>query len=261
MSAACTSEPVSQLRLERYALSELPAGEHAQVEAHLARCPACRQCLLELSASEPALRSLPQELPQLNQLPLAAQRIELPERRPQPRAPSSPRVRRLPWSLPRVAGGLALAAALLLALRAGLQLPRAGVDDANGRDSGRAVKGGELALELVRARAGDVALDPRSFASGDRFAVLVTCPPPAPAHWELVVFQAGEAFFPLDSTQPLRCGNRVSLPGAFALTGAQPAQVCVVLSAAPADRATLSRGPDALPAQHACTTVSAEARP
>jgi hypothetical protein len=259
MSAACTSEPVSQLRLERYALSELPAADHARVEAHLARCPACRQCLLELRASEPVMLPWPQELvrPQLNQLPLAAQRIELPARGPLRTAPSPLRTRLRASRALRAAGGLALAAASVLALRAMLQ---SSPQDANGSDDGRAIKGGELALELVRERGGDVARDPRSFASGDRFAVLVTCPPPASAHWELVVFQAGEAFFPLDSTQPLHCGNRVSLPGAFTLTGAQPAQVCVVLDAAIIDRATLSRGPDALPARHACTTVTPQAQ-
>jgi hypothetical protein len=256
MSAACTSEPLSQLRLERYALSELPAAEHARIDAHLARCPACRQCLSELHASEPALRPLPAALPQLNELPEAARRIALPARHARSGVLARP-----PAAIAlRVAGGLALAAALLLALRAGLQTPPPALRDANGGDGGRRIKGGQLALELVRERGGDVARDPRTFGGGDRFAALVTCAPRAAPHWELVVFQGGEAFFPLDREQPLRCGNRVSLPGAFVLTGSAPANVCVVLGGAPLDRRVLGRGPDALPAEHACTTVAPEAR-
>ncbi|MCA9675926.1 MAG: zf-HC2 domain-containing protein, partial [Myxococcales bacterium] len=45
MSATCVSEPVSWLRLERYALGELPGPLAREVAAHLAGCPACRACL------------------------------------------------------------------------------------------------------------------------------------------------------------------------------------------------------------------------
>jgi hypothetical protein len=266
MSAACTTEPVSQLRLERYVLAELPDAEHARVEAHLAGCPACRQCLDELRASEPVLRPLPAATLQLNELPPAAQKIVLPTRLARERGAAGPPRSRAPrvsaarvW---RVAGGLALAAALMLALRAGLQGPPLDGGEQTGRDSGRAVKGGEIALQLVRERGGDVARDPRTFSHGDRFAALVTCPPSSVTgvHWDLVVFQVGEAFFPLTATDTLRCGNAVSLPGAFALTGSSPARVCVALAASPLDRDALRRGEGTLPEQHACTTVSPEAR-
>jgi hypothetical protein len=102
------------------------------------------------------------------------------------------------------------------------------------------------------------ALDPQRFAPGDRFAVLVSCPESLQASWDLVVSQAGEAFFPLQPTAALQCGNRVSLPGAFTLSGEAPASVCVALD----PRATIARselrqrGPAGLPAQSACIVVA-----
>ena len=224
--SACTAQPISCLRLERYALAELPAAEHAAIEAHLAGCAACRQALHELRSSEVTLR------------------------------PLSARAARPPYRLVvRAAGGLALAAALLLAVRAGLTGPH----EQNGEHGGQAVKGGELALELVRERGGDVALDPRSFMPGDRFEALVSCPPNGPVYWDLVVYQGGQAFFPLSAQQALHCGNHVSLPGAFMLTGDAPATVCAVLGPAPLARSELARASaDSLPPPHACTTVLPE---
>ena len=98
-------------------------------------------------------------------------------------------------------------------------------------------KGGELALALVRDRGGDIDLAPTRFRDDDRFKVVVTCAPGAALHAELVVFQAeragGQAVaaFPL-AGRSLACGNRVAFPGAFRITGREPATVCLVLGAA-----------------------------
>jgi hypothetical protein len=81
-------------------------------------------------------------------------------------------------------------------------------------------------VTLVRERAGEVVHEPRSFRRGDRFKVLLTCAVPEPVTVQVVVLQGGEAFRPLAPAE-IRCGNRVALPGAFGLTGAEPAQICV----------------------------------
>jgi hypothetical protein len=91
------------------------------------------------------------------------------------------------------------------------------------------VKGGDLALTLVRERAGDVVRSPTSYADGDRFEVRVTCPP-GRADVEVSVLQRGETYFPLGDRIAIACGNDVPL-GTFALTGPGDAEVCVTLGA------------------------------
>ena len=246
----CTAEPISQLRLERYALAELPAAEHVRVEQHLSACAACRHDFEQLRASQVELPPLPAVVPQLNELPAAVQRIVLPARGGRSRGEGTRRALplRTRWAL-GAGATLTLAAATLLALRAQLIAPL----DPIGGDGGPVVKGGELALELVGERGGAIAHDPSTFVPGDRFAVLVTCPPSRPLYWQLVVYQGGEAFFPLAAHEPLRCANAVQLPGAFTLTGTAPARVCLALSAAPIARDSLAR---TLPDPHACTTLA-----
>ena len=248
MSAACTGGPVSYLRLERYLLAELPANERAHVDAHLAGCAACRACLDDLRASEIAL-------PALSALSAAALAAA-------PRLPARSAGTRLAW----IGSGLAAAAIALLALRGGLApvtTPRAVPDNA--------IKGGELTLELVRERGGDVARDPDTFLDGDRFAAFVSCAP-GNAYWELAVFQAGPVhsnnatiedrpllvFFPLAVGGRLACGNAVQLPGAFLLSGTVPATVCVLIARdAPIDRARIAGArPSTLGFEHACTVVT-----
>jgi hypothetical protein len=228
MSAQCSAVPISFLRLERYALGELNAPEREQIAAHLGTCTLCRSCFDELQASELPLPSLPA---------LSA-----------PRKPARPRM--LFWGI--TGGMLAAAAALLLITRPALDRskPPAAADSHT--------KGGELTLSLVRQQAGSSALDPSVFAPGDRFSAQVTCPPQPDKAWDLVVFQAGQAFFPLQPTAALHCANHAALPGAFTLTGTTPASVCVVLTQrVGVDRTELRRlGPVGLPATSACTIVA-----
>ena len=49
--------------VELYFYDELPAGEHARVEAHLAVCPACRESLGDLRAIQAALASRVEDAP------------------------------------------------------------------------------------------------------------------------------------------------------------------------------------------------------
>jgi hypothetical protein len=54
IAQSCIGEPISWLRLERYALERTDAG----VSEHVAACPACRACLDEISADIVALPPL-----------------------------------------------------------------------------------------------------------------------------------------------------------------------------------------------------------
>lgn len=186
---ACTGQPVSWLRLEQHALAPDPA-----VASHLEECAACRGCFAAIEGDRG------RELPPLGDVAVAAAR----------------RQRRRQVRFFATAAALAAAAVLVLVVLA--------------RDGGiknmPGIKGGDdLVIGLVRERAGEVAMDPASWRPGDRFKVLVTCGLPGEVEVELTVEQAGEVFTPLAPAR-IRCGNRIPLPGAFSLTGDQPATVC-----------------------------------
>jgi len=158
--------------------------------------------------------------------------------------------RPLKWA---AAGGvLALAAMLLVIFR-----PAPPEGDLSLAPPRISYKGGELALSLVRQRSGQIMHNPSTFAAGDRFQVQLTCPPSETvAVSEVVVFQQGKAYFPLQPSGTLACGNLVHLAGAFQLTGRSPASVCVVVEEQPPDRALLSsQGAGALPANSVCVSL------
>ena len=189
MQQACIGEPVSWLRLERFALEP----RDSSVREHVAACPACKSCL---DVIERDVVALP---------PLAV--------------PAKTR----PWwhfALPALLP-LAAAAILLIVLR-----PR--VETEHRREQ-VTIKGvGVVVLELVRERRGAIMMDARTFKEGDRFKLVVTCPPDRTAHFELRVQEAGtdQIDRPL-SPADLVCGNQVVMPGAFTLTGAKANEVCV----------------------------------
>jgi hypothetical protein len=224
MSEACTSQPISWLRLERYQLGELAASEREEISTHLQSCPVCKECIGQIEREAGAI---------LKPLP------ELPERRPW-----------LTWQF-IVPAFAATAAAMVLALA----LPH-GADSMAGLPAARvAIKGGELALSLVRERAGTTSADPTTFAPGDRFKALLTCPPPEEPFVELAVFQTGETSFPFAARRTTRCGNQAALDGAFTLTGSA-ATICVVVSAQPIDRQSLGSGiPAPLRSSSACVRL------
>ncbi len=218
MNQDCIGEPVSWLKLERFALDELAPAEREAVTQHIERCPACRACLETIrSAPQPVLRPLP---------------------RPE-------RSRRSFWLLPSVA---AVAAAVMLFVLWPAPLSQR---EFPGRHL--AVKGGELALSLVRERERGTLQDPGVFAPGDRLKALVTCPPPANPQVELAVFQGSEVFFPLPR-QSIACGNLVALPGAFQLSGGTEAWVCIVVGDPPPQE-EIGRAP-VLPARTVCTHLA-----
>jgi hypothetical protein len=232
----CAGEPISYLRLEMYLLGELPLAERERVGVHIGECSVCRACLDELRASEIQLPELP------SQALGAGASVRA-------RAMRSRR-----WTV--VMSAVAMAAAALLFVRLRPKSSETGVPLAfEIPPSHVQVKGGELALSLVRERDGDIALAIDQFAPGDRFTAFMTCPPAERAtYWDLVVVQANHAYFPL-ATLPLSCGNHVTLPGAFKLDGASPASVCIVIDpVSPIDRTAL-RADKALPESSACVTL------
>lgn len=220
MSApTCIAEPISWLRLEQHALARDP-----EVEAHVGRCEACRSCLDAILADSVALPALPAHAP-------------VPARR-----------RWWTWSVPALAAA-AVAAIALAVLR---PRPEPRPDDTT------AVKGvGEVLVDVVRERGGAIAESARTFAAGDRWKVVVTCPPEAGAWLDVGVVEIGGApgaDYPLAPAH-VACGNRVVVPGAFELTGTHANRVCVRVSAdGPPAREPPRPGEPGV----ACVTVSPE---
>ena len=218
--SVCTTQPISWLKLEQYQLGELSSAEQKRVETHLNECDACRASLDSIRQDDRALKPLPE-------------------------------ARRKATLLHWVTAGTALAAAAALLLVLLVTDWRKAVHEAPRSKIG--FKGGELSISLVRERRGAILHDPDTFASGDRFKVQVTCPPAEEIYWNVVVFQDEGSSFPYVPDEPLRCGNRVPLPGAFSITGDSAATVCLVVSTQPLGRASLSLGD--LPPDTVCTVL------
>lgn len=179
---SCISEPISWLRLERFAMDR----KDAAVSEHLAACPACKSCLDEITRDVVVLRPL----------------VVPPKRR---------------WWVFALPAFAVAVAALLFVLR-----PREEVSESV------RIKGlGTVELDVIRERNGAIG-DERTFRAGDRFKVIVTCPPEHLARFDVAITEqgAGHADRPLAPAQ-LLCGNRIAIPGAFSLTGDKPHRVCV----------------------------------
>jgi Putative zinc-finger len=209
----CVDQPISWLRLERYALAELDQGTTAVVRRHLDDCAACRAALASLEVDVPSLPPLP------------APRARMIAATP------TPWWRR--WTLGAGLGAALAAAVLLLWLRTPTASPP-------GR-SARIKGAGLVSLTLVRERAGVIAFDPGDVADDDRWKAQLTCALGGTVWTDVVVYQPSGASFPL-APQAIACGNQVAVPGAFRITDGD-ATICVALGAAPPDRAKLARGP------------------
>jgi hypothetical protein len=198
MSATqCIGEPISWLRLERFAL----AGGDAQVRDHVAACPACKQCLDEIQRDVVALPPLP--------------------------ALAAPRRRWWMIALP-IAGALAAAAIALVVLRPH-EPARENVAHVKGL--------GEVVVDVVRERGGTIRQDARTFVPGDRWKIVVTCAQAKTAWLDVGVVEDGArgADYPLAPAQ-VTCGNRVVIPGAFRITGDKVNRVCVHIGTASTGR-------------------------
>jgi len=215
---ACAGEPLSWLALERHALGELPPAEAARVVAHLAACAACAACAAETR---------------------------------RPWASAAPP--RAPWWR-RYVAAWATTAALAGAAAAFLLMARTERPDPGPmarQDTLAGVKGGDVALELVRERQGTITHGADTFVTDDRWKALLTCPASRMLFWDLVV-RDGEGRsprYPLRPSSPITCGNHVPLPGAFRLSGAGDARVCVLLGEDPVPRDRAS-GPSVCASVH-----------
>jgi hypothetical protein len=180
---------VSWLQLEQYALGELNADDRVDVERRLTASSEDRACLDAILHDSADLPPLP------SVLPLRKKRYD-----------------KLWW-----ASAAALAAAIMLAV-----LPREAVPSRRSITDG--VKGGEAAVTLISERTGVAA---RSFRDGERFKLLVTCPPWLSSRLSVTMFQSGRRYQPLTNAEHIECGNQVPWPGAFSLDGTGAVEVCV----------------------------------
>lgn len=246
----------SWLDLERYASGETSLGENRSIEAALEHDLAARDIIDRIHAD---MRVLP---------PLPAAVKERPDVDPFARFVRT-LARRWRWAL-SATGALAVAALVLLLVRANqptIQTAEPMVASLPGPRV--AIKGGDVAIALIRERAGVVAHDPIQYVSGDRFKVVVTCPPDMDIRAEVVIEQAGERSFPLATLDAsasglarFQCGNRVAIPGAFRLSGTATTHVCLAFSRATViDRDALRRGAGTRfePEQAVCTVLRADA--
>ena len=174
-------------------LEQHAIARDAQVAAHLEACEVCRGCFATLDA------------------PIALPRLIVEAVAPR---------RRWTWLAPSFALAAAAVIALVLWRRGGEPRPENVV----------AIKGGgELVLGVVRERQGAIAEDAHRFLPGDRWKLVVTCPPAASTWVDAVVLDGGAPSYPLQPAHVM-CGNRIVVPGAFTLTGAAPNRVCVRVS-------------------------------
>ncbi len=205
---ACIGAPISWLRLERYRLGELSGAERHRVALHLSACAACAACAARIDADEVL------ELP-----PMPAVAVDA--------RPAKERARRAWRGLGATAGVLALAAAALLGVG---QAWRGGPVATGGaqRGSSARTKGDAMGFVLVREDGERTDAAGGVFRDGDRFEAVVTCPPSMRGAFDLAVFDAAGASFPMASARSVACGNDVRLPGAFRLTGAEPETVCLL---------------------------------
>ena len=210
MSAlACTGTPISWLRLEQFASMRSDTA----IASHVAECAACAHCLEEITGDLVALPPL-----------------VVPD--------ATPARTWWKWAVPAMALAVAAMVVLVVVRRGGESV----------REDVVVVKGvGEVVLGVVRERGGVIREDVRSFAPGDRWKVVVTCPPSASASVDVAVTEAGTTA----SDHPLMpatiaCGNRIVIPGAFVLTGANKNLVCATVTSAGGERGT------------ACVTIAPE---
>ncbi|MCU0663435.1 MAG: zf-HC2 domain-containing protein [Myxococcota bacterium] len=223
----CNFGAVSWLTLEQYQLGELSTVERATVAGHLDACPTCLARYNAILEDDRPLRPLP--------------RVEVVARSGWSWTPAKT------WSLATALSACVLAIALGVVLRTG------GKGEFQGASVG--IKGGDLALTVIREREGQVVENPQRYESGDRLRLELTCAWTGRHEWDVVVFQDGKRFFPYDSPQPIVCGNRVPLPGAFRLTGMAPTTICAVLGTGLAARSQIGVVADRLPEPKVCVAL------
>lgn len=230
------SAPISWLLLERYALGELDAATCARVAERLEADADSRGCLARIEADQRTLRPLPAELLAALSQHTPVQAAEAATAKAKAERPTF--ATRWRWLF---AVGPALAAALLLLVLWPRETSHITPPHRQTWPARVAIKGGDLALALVRERAGVTTRDPTSFRDGDRFKALVTAPLGSQLGAELVVLQGGERYLPLPRVGQLQGRNLEVLDGAFALDGAGPVDVCLLAASKLPPRSALTQ--------------------
>src|SRR4051794_31433232 len=145
MTSRCIGTPISWLRLEQYLLGELPADVHRAVQQHLDDCAACKSCV---------------EFAQRERLARPSVGANDPLR--DPRKPAPAETESLPFrrrTLPRRWAVIALSTAAIVGAAMLAFRPTLGGDEVSIPARRAAIKGGELAIGLIRERAGTKTLD------------------------------------------------------------------------------------------------------
>lgn len=230
MTEDATTEVVSWLQLERHGLGELSSAEAERVAAALAEDPEGARIVERIATDERRLPPLPEVQPERDR------RAGL-----WTGAVNWWRSVGRRWRLASGMLAVSAAAVVLIGPRLVGERPAGRGGDGIEASSGArapgpriATKGGDVAIGLIRERAGALSYEPGDYAPGDRFKVVITCPVQTPLFGDVVVYQGEDAEFPLPANSPLPCGNRVALSGAFTLTGDAPAEVCLVFDRQPA---------------------------
>jgi hypothetical protein len=123
------------------------------------------------------------------------------------------------------------------------------------------VKGGDMALKVIRSRGDITSHRPGTFNETDRFRFYVTTPiDTATSHpVEVTVFQGEDVFFPYARRLALPQGNLRALPGSLRFSGRQPVQICIsVGSDIPSRNHIRQMKKKALPKTTVCTALSHE---
>jgi len=138
MKTVCIDQPISWFRLEQYRLGGLSGPERSAISEHLDRCPACESCYTETGPAR-ALAPLP------SPSGIAGNSEPYPRRARLARG-------RIQLSIPWRAAAVAISAAIVAFA---LWVNSSAIRSAGGhlRPSSMNVKGGTLALQLVRERA------------------------------------------------------------------------------------------------------------
>lgn len=200
MTSRC-GEPISWLEFEQYILGELSNEKRKSVDAHLKSCASCRDLLEIINREKRELK----DIAPLKDTARASRRRPL-----------------------RLVPAIGLAAAAMVATIYFIASPIM-MTDAPRQAFEITAKGSETTIVIIRERDGKTLENPKHYKEGDRLSVLLTCPFEQPVYWEVAVFQGGETYFPINGNELITCGNRVPLPGAFQLTGQEPATVCVLV--------------------------------
>lgn len=128
------------------------------------------------------------------------------------------------WLRPLVACGAMAAAALAVVTFGGT--PPESIDGVSIR--------GALPVTLGLVRRGEfVNAEPVGYTPDHRFKVVVSCAVEDPVWWRVFLFDDDGVSTALEASEPLNCGNGITLPGAFRIESSVPARVCVSLDHEP----------------------------